>query len=164
MGLIYHSRSEFKHAGALRSTSSAASSGVWAHQSRPLRAGHMGWRCDAAAKVCRKAGAQAEAPQRVPGSKYPCYLSETRDGSYGRRRGARLADSMAEQGLTLAKMGRYLLRGYTISVACPALLTRLHPEMDLLRSSTFRPSSASPSALQTYPREAVSIFLKYYAS
>lgn len=127
MGLIYHSRSEFKHAE--RSLDKSARIFGRLARTNPDRYGpaHV-VALDAAAKVCRKAGAQAEALKECQEATSR-YLSETRDGAMDDAV-ERLADSMVEQGLTLAKMGRHREAIQYLSRAL-RYLTRLHPEMDL---------------------------------
>lgn len=83
---------------------------------------------DAAAKVCRKAGAQAEALRRCQ-EMTARYVELSRKGSMDDAV-AHLADSLAEQGCTLARMGRHREAIQYLGRAL-RYLTRLQPEMDL---------------------------------
>lgn len=83
---------------------------------------------EAMAKVCRKAGDQAEALRECQEATMR-YLELTREGSMDDAV-AHLADSMAEQGITLAHMGRHREAILFLSRAL-RYYTRLRPEMDL---------------------------------
>lgn len=127
MGLIHHSRSEFPQSE--RSLEKAAKIFGRLARINPERyaPAHVAT-LDAAAKVCRKAGAQAEALKRCQEATAQ-YLELTREGSMDDAV-TRLADSMAEQGLTLAKMGRHREAIQYLSRAL-RYYTRLQPEMDM---------------------------------
>lgn len=90
---------------------------------------------DAQAKVCRKASAQAEALRHCQ-EMTARYVSLAREGSMDNAV-THLADSLAEQGLTLARMGRHREAIQYLGRAL-RYLTRLQPDMDLrqLRLST----------------------------
>ncbi len=87
---------------------------------------------EANVKVCRKAGDQADALRDCQEATNR-YLELTREGLMDDAV-AHLADSMAEQGLTLARMGRHREAILFLSRAL-RYLTRLQPEMDLRQLS-----------------------------
>lgn len=127
MALIHYSRSEYPQSE--RSLDKAARIFSRLARLNPDRyaPAHVA-ALDAAAKVCRKAGDQAEALKKCQEATAR-YLEETR-GNAMDDAVERLASSMAEQGLTLARMGRnreaiqYLSRSLRY-------LTRINSEMDL---------------------------------
>ena len=128
LGLIHYSRGEFPQSE--RSLDKAARifsrlARINAERYAPAHVATL----DAAAKVCRKAGDQAEALKKCQETTAR-YLEETREGAMDEAVVRRLADSMAEQGLTLAKMGRNREAIQFISRAL-RYLTRLQPEMDM---------------------------------
>lgn len=83
---------------------------------------------DAAAKVCRKAGAQAEALRRCQ-EMTALYIEQTRAGSMDDAV-IHLAESLAEQGLTLARMGRHREAIQFLGRSL-RYLTKLNPEFDM---------------------------------
>ncbi len=131
MALIHYTRSEFPQSE--RSLDKAARIFSRLARINPDRyaPAHVA-ALDAEAKVCRKAGDQAEALKKCQEATSH-YLEETR-GNTMDDAVERLASSMAEQGLTLARMGRnreaiqYLSRSLRY-------LTRLNPEMDMRQLS-----------------------------
>lgn len=127
LGSIHFARGEFPQSG--RSLAKAAAIFGRLARLNPDRYGppHVAT-LDAAAKVCGRAGDQAEALKRCQEATTR-YLELTREGMMDDAV-ERLADSLAELGLTLARMGRHREAIQYLSRALRHM-TRLSPEMDL---------------------------------
>lgn len=128
LGLIHNSLSEYPQAE--RSLEKSAS--IFARLARlnPERyAGAHVATLDAVAKICRKAGAQADALKKCREATAR-YLEESRSNDLNEEAVERLASSMAEQGLMLSRMGRHR-EAITFLSRALKYLTRLQPEMDL---------------------------------
>lgn len=131
MALIYNARGEYPHAERSLEKSAklfARLAKISPERYAPVHVVAL----DALSKVCRKAGAQAEALKSCQEATAR-YIEMTREGLMDDAV-ARLADSLAEQGLTLAKMGRHREAIQYLSRAM-RYMTKLQPEMDLRQLS-----------------------------